>query len=72
MQSASYDRYTIWGHAIAQQEDILQPEKYAGSGTITQAGKLIEVSGILGYFDTDDEAQQVGLAWARAWVHSHG
>ncbi|MGF6774911.1 hypothetical protein [Paraburkholderia sp. GAS334] len=72
MQSESYNGYNFWGHAILQQEDILQPERYAASGTITQNNKLVEASGVLGYFDTDEEAQQAGLAWARAWVDSHG
>lgn len=52
MESEIYNGYSVWGHAILQQEDILQPERYAASGTITVGGKLIEASGILGYFDT--------------------
>jgi hypothetical protein len=72
MESQSYHGYSVWGHAILQQEDILQPERYAASGTITLKGKLVEASGILGYFDTDGEAQQAGLAWARAWIDSNG
>jgi hypothetical protein len=71
VESESYKGYSVWGHAIFQQEDILQPERYAASGTITQNNKLIEASGVLGHFDTEDEAQQIGLAWARAWVDSH-
>ena len=72
MESQSYQGYSVWGHAILQQEDILQPERYAASGTITLAGKLIEASGILGYFHTEEEAQHTGLDWARAWIDSHG
>jgi len=72
MESESYRGYSIWGHAILQLEDILQPERYAGSGTITRSNKLIEGSGVLGYFDTEEEAQHAGLDWARAWVDSHG
>lgn len=72
MESRSYNGYSVWGHAILQQEDILQPERYAASGTITLAGKLIEASGVLGHFDTEEQAQQVGLDWARAWVDAHG
>jgi hypothetical protein len=71
MESASYRGYIIWRHAIMQQEDILQPERYAGSGTITRSKKLIEASGVLGHFDTEEETQQYGLDWARAWV-DHG
>ncbi|HEY2604477.1 hypothetical protein P0D88_28580 [Paraburkholderia sp. RL18-103-BIB-C] len=72
MESQSYRGYSIWGHAILQQEDILQPERYAASGTITRLGKLVEASGILSYFDTEDEAHHAGLDWARAWIDSHG
>lgn len=72
MESETYNGYSVWGHAILQQEDILQPERYAASGTITGSGKLVEASGILGYFDTEEEAQHAGLDWARAWVDAHG
>ncbi|WP_246217235.1 hypothetical protein [Paraburkholderia panacisoli] len=72
MESQSYNGYSIWGHAILQQEAILQPERFAASGTITRSGKLVEASGILGYFDTEDEAQHAGLDWACAWIDSHG
>ena len=41
MESVSYNGYGVWGHAILQQEDILQPERNAASGTITAGGKLI-------------------------------
>lgn len=70
MESESYKGYKAWGHAILQQADILQPERFAASGTITQYNKLVEASGVLGYFDTEEDAQQAGLAWARAWVDS--
>ena len=72
MESESYKGYSVWGHAILQQEDILLPERYGASGTITQNNKLVETSGILGHFDTEDEARQFGLAWALAWIDSHG
>lgn len=44
MESEIYKGYSVWGHAILQQEGILQPERYAASGTITLGGKLIEAS----------------------------
>jgi hypothetical protein len=72
VESSSYRGYGVWGHAILQLEDILQPERFAASGTITQNSKLVEASEVLRHFDTEDEAQQAGLAWARAWVDSHG
>jgi hypothetical protein len=68
MESERYSGYKVWGHAILQQEDILVQERYAASGTITQNNRLIEASEVLGYFGTEDEAQQAGLAWARAWI----
>jgi hypothetical protein len=72
MEAESYKGYRIFGHAIVQQEDILLPERYAGSGTITRDTKMVEASGVLGVFDTEEEAQLAGLGWARAWVDSHG
>lgn len=72
MESDSYSGYTVWGHAILQQEGILQTERYAASGTITAGGKLIEASGVLGHFDSEEEARHAGLDWARAWVDAHG
>lgn len=72
MQSQSYHGYKVWGHAILQQEDILLPERFAASGTITRDGKLIEASGVLGHFPSEEDAQHAGLDWARAWVDAHG
>jgi hypothetical protein len=72
MEFETYQAYNIWGHAILQQEAILRPERYAASGTITRGNKVIEGSGVLGHFNTEEEAQQSGLDWARAWVDSHG
>jgi hypothetical protein len=72
MESQSYHGYSVWGHAVLQQEDILQPERYAASATITLGGKLIEASGVLGHFDSAEQAQHAGLDWARAWVDTHG
>jgi hypothetical protein len=34
MQSETYKGYNVWGHAIPQQEEIFQPDRYAASGTI--------------------------------------
>lgn len=66
MEAEIYQGYAIWGHAI------VQGDGYAASGTITRGNKLVEGSGVLGIFETDEEARLVGLAWARAWVDSHG
>jgi hypothetical protein len=66
MESEIYQGYAIWGHAI------VQGDGYAASGTITRGSKLVEGSGVLGTFETDEEARLAGLDWARAWVDSHG
>ncbi|MGF6966649.1 hypothetical protein OKW43_003677 [Paraburkholderia sp. WC7.3g] len=71
MEAESYKGFRIWGHAIVQQDDILDQERYAASGTITQHNKLVKASGVLGSFETEEEAELVGLDWARAWVESH-
>lgn len=66
MESEIYKGYAIWGHAIVQDDG------YAASGTITRGSKMVEGSGVLGHFETEDEARLAGLDWARAWVDSHG
>jgi hypothetical protein len=71
MQAQSYHGYDVWGHAIPEQEGILQPERYAASGTITLGGKLIHASGVLGHFGSEEEAELAGLDWALAWVDAH-
>lgn len=70
MQTEKYRGYPLWGHAILQQEDILRPERFAGSGTIMRDTKVIEVSGV-GSFETDEEAELAGLSCCRAWVDNH-
>ncbi len=72
MQTENYRGFSLWGHAILQQEDVLQAERYAASGTITRETKFTKASGILGVFNSEEEAVSAGLAWARAWVDSHG
>jgi len=72
MQTDKYRGYTLWGHSILQREDIMRPERFAGSGTIMRDNKVVEVSGVLDAFDTDEEAESAGLSWCRAWVDSHG
>jgi hypothetical protein len=72
MQSEKYGGYVLWGHAIMQQEEILQAERYAASATVTRDTRFIDASGTLGSFTSQKEAELVGLAWARAWVDSHG
>jgi hypothetical protein len=65
MESEIYKGYAIWGHAI------IQDHGYAASGTIMRGSKMVEGSGVLGRFETEEEARLSGLDWARAWVDSH-
>ncbi|SKC69470.1 hypothetical protein [Paraburkholderia hospita] len=71
MESATYKGYVLWGHAIREQQEILERERYASSGTVTKGGKFVEASGILEVVDSELDAEQLGLEWARAWVDSH-
>ncbi|MBH9670889.1 hypothetical protein ACWEQ8_44425 [Streptomyces noursei] len=66
MDAELYRGYSIWGHAIRQGDG------FAASGTITRNNKLVETSGVLGSFETENEAELAGLRWCRAWVDSHG
>jgi hypothetical protein len=66
MQSETYRGYNVWGYAIPQQEELMLPERYAASGTITHRNKVVEASGVLGIFDKQEDAEFTGLEWARA------
>ncbi|MBP0590486.1 hypothetical protein J8I87_12310 [Paraburkholderia sp. LEh10] len=71
MKSEQYRGYTLWGHAILSQcDETMTRERYAGSGTITKEGKIVEASGVLNDFDREDEAETAGLLWGRAWIDS--
>jgi hypothetical protein len=72
MQSETYKGYKVWGHAIEQQEELLQPVRFGASGTVTQDSRFVEASGVIGVFDTKAEAERAGLNWGRAYVDSHG
>nr|WP_229515380.1 hypothetical protein [Paraburkholderia terrae] len=61
-RSGQRTRSTRCGLAILQHEDILRPERFAGSGTIMRDTKIVEVSGVLGALDTDEEAESAGLS----------
>lgn len=65
MEAEVYKGYSLWGHAIRQGDE------YAASGTVTRNNKLVETSGVLGNFESEDEAQLTGLNWCRAWVDGH-
>lgn len=72
MQTDQYRGYTLWGHAILQQEDVARPGQIAGSGTIMRGSQVVVASGVLDLFDSDEEAESAGLSWCRAWVDNHG
>lgn len=42
--------------------------RFAGSGAVTRDTKLVNVSGVLVSFDTNEEAKAACLSWCRAWV----
>jgi hypothetical protein len=71
MQQQTSRGYVVWGHAIAHQEGLLSPDRFAASGTITRDNRFVDASGVLGIFDTEIEAQDVGIPWALAWVDNH-
>lgn len=65
METERYKGYEIWGHAIVRSNG------FAASGTIIRNNKVIEASGVLAIFETEDEARAAGTEWARAWVDYH-
>jgi hypothetical protein len=71
MQQVTYKGYVLWGHAIEQQEEVLAPERYAASGTITRDRKFVKASEVLGIFETEVEAKDVGRSWARGSTGSN-
>jgi hypothetical protein len=71
MQRDNYKGYAIWGHAIPERHGILDRVKYAASGTVTIDGKFVEASGVLDIFESEEDAQQCGMTWARAWVDNY-
>lgn len=66
MDAELYQAYSIWRRAIRQCVG------YAASGAITRNNKLVEASGVLGSFETDNEAELAGFRWCRGWVENHG
>ncbi|CAB3691086.1 hypothetical protein [Paraburkholderia rhynchosiae] len=72
MQADEFRGYALWGHAIEAHENGRHSTRFAASGTITRDKKFVEASGVLGLFDAAQDAEEAGLAWARAWIDSHG
>jgi hypothetical protein len=65
MHVDDYKGYLLYGHSIEQ------PTGYAASGTVMRDGRVVESSGILEIFASDEEALNAGIAWAREWVDGH-
>jgi hypothetical protein len=71
MESETYRGYVLWEHVIREQPGVFERERYAASGTVTKGGKFVEASGILEVVDSEPDAEQLGLEWARAQVDNH-
>jgi hypothetical protein len=65
MKAETYKGYSIWGHAIPE------GHAYLASGTVMRDRRLVEASGVLGSYETEEDAMLAGLDWARAWVDNH-
>lgn len=65
MQADVLRGYSLWGHAIGEGE-VRLTSRYAASGTITRDEEFVEASGVLSLFDDAQNAEEAGLAWARA------
>lgn len=65
MQTEKSREYTLWRHAILQQDDTLQTARFAASGTIMRDSKVVAASGVLDASDTGEEAETAGLSWCR-------
>ncbi|AFJ88259.1 transposase [Burkholderia vietnamiensis] len=67
-QVDEYRGYTIYGSA-----QPVQNLMYRAWAEITQDGRRVERSGLIGPRFTDaDEAEQYALDWARQWIDRHG
>jgi hypothetical protein len=62
MAQEQYRGYGLWGHAVPE------AGRYVASGTVTRDDVLVQTSGRLDVFWTEDEARTAGIEWARAWV----
>ncbi len=72
MEYETYKGYELWGHVIVRRDKLQSRVGYAASGTVMRHRRLVEASGVLDVFYDEPTAIQAGLAWARAWVDTHG
>jgi hypothetical protein len=66
METEVYKGFSIYGHSIEHEAG------YAASGTVVRDDRVVQSSGILAIFPTDEEALLAGLAWAREWIDGQG
>ncbi|WP_408260896.1 hypothetical protein [Paraburkholderia caledonica] len=62
---------TLFGTCSNAARGIRHSAQFATSGTITRDKKFVEASGVAGLFDAGQDAEEAGLARARAWIDSH-
>jgi len=60
-----YNGYEVWGMLSRRMEAT-------PLAAITSGRKFIEGSGVLATCGPEGEARAIGMAWARAWVDTHG
>jgi hypothetical protein len=65
METEVYKGYSIYGHSIEQKTG------YGASGTVVRDERVVQSSGILAIFSTEEEALHAGLEWAREWIDGH-
>jgi hypothetical protein len=65
METEVYKGFSIYGHSIEREAG------YGASGTIMRDGRVVQSSGILDIYPTEEEALLTGIAWAREWIDSH-
>ncbi|SAL18588.1 hypothetical protein AWB64_01266 [Caballeronia sordidicola] len=65
MQTVGYKGFLLYGHSIEQQDG------FAASGTVVQDGKLVQSSGVLAVYQSDEDAMDAGVRWAQEWIDFH-
>jgi hypothetical protein len=58
--------YRLCGHALQVEGG------FEASGTVVKRQRLVEASGALDVYPSEEEAIRAGAEWARAWVAQHG
>lgn len=71
MEVQIYYGYQIWGYVILQQDEIMQFECFVVSGMIMQNNWFVEVLGVFGVFDIEDDVCDVGFEWVCVWIDNY-